>query len=103
MDVISALEPFAWPDQKPVLPGYCGAKAIAGRMGSVVFIATQDHDGQVEVSLAAFDGGKRPLTPSKRCSKGQADWFFRQLGIEPIEAVTMPSTRHFVVVRGAVQ
>lgn len=103
MDILSTLQDFSWPDQAPFLPGYQGAKAIAGRMGSVVFVATEDYDGQIEISLAAFNGAKRSGQKSKRCTKRQAKWFFDQLGVTPVEEIVRPATRHFVARRGAVQ
>lgn len=101
MPIIEALMPFAWPDP-PTLPGFQGRKAIAGRIGQVVFIATEDHDGQIEVSLAAFDAGKKSKTPSRPCSERQAAWFFSKIGATPVEGVRTRTTRHFVIRRGAV-
>ena len=101
MQIIEALAPFAWPDP-PSLPGFSGKKAISGRMGCVVFVATEDYDGQIEISLTAFDSGKKRNMPSKPCTMAQAKWFFGKLGVDPIEHVRTPLIRHFVIRRGAV-
>lgn len=102
-DILSVLTPFSWTNQKPVLPGFTGAKAIMGRRGPVVFIATEDHDGQIEISLSQYIPGKRAMTRPKPCTEAQARAFFRVLGVDPVESVKTETIRHFVVRRGSVQ
>lgn len=102
-DIMESLEPFTWIDNPPNIPGWTGKAVSAGRMGSVVFIATEDFDGQIEISLAQYDQEKKPGTPSKRCTNAQAEWFFKQIGAEPISHEVSKGTRHFVVKRGVRQ
>lgn len=84
-DIFRTLAPFTFEEQKPVLPGFSGAKAIIGRRGPAVFIATEDHGGQIEISLSAYSPGKRAMTPSQPCTEAHARAFFRFLGVEPVE------------------
>lgn len=76
---------------------------MSGKMGSVVFVMTEDHDGQIEISLAAYDPQKRAKMPSRPCSLQQAEWFFRKLGVKPVEGFKTRLVRHFVVVTGQTQ
>jgi hypothetical protein len=102
MSVMKVLENYAW-DQQPNLPGFSGRSCLSGRRGPVVFVATEDHDGQIEISLAKFDPKKRPGKASKPCSAENAFAFFKAIGVIPIEGFETKTTRHFVVRRGSIQ
>jgi len=83
-------------EDAPVLPGYRGAEAIAGRWRGLMFIVTRDHDGQIEASLS-FRG-------RLRATRGQAKAFFRMWGVTPSSGrIDMSISSHWVVQPGRLQ
>lgn len=93
---ISDLDALPGSRETPVLPGYLGRAGIAGRIGKLTWVCTEDHDGQIEMSFSTRI--KRPLDfEIKR--------LFDAVGWAPHSEESRKSgkIRHFVVQRGTRQ
>lgn len=94
-DIIEPLRNLAH-DAAPHLPGFTGKTALSGARGPVRFILTEDHDGQIELSLS-LPGPKKP-------TDAHVAAFFRALGTQPLhEELESRQTRHFVMTVGTRQ
>lgn len=94
-EIMRKLESIATP-YKPNLPGFTGKAALHGEYSGVLWIATEDYDGQIEVSFSRADG--------RRLMMAQAKALFRFLGRSPVEGPTHAhSCTHFVLVAGRQQ
>lgn len=94
-NIMERLQAIAF-DKPPHLPGFTGQAALGGRWQGLHFIATEDHDGHIELSLSKPDG--------TRVASKRARSFFRFLDIEPDSGrLDQGATAHWVVQRGAKQ
>lgn len=78
--------------EPPAVPLMAAQKrTVSGLRIKTVFIATEDHDGHVEISLS-IKGLKRP-------TDGHVIAFFRWLGVNPIseDLSAQRWTRHFIM------
>ncbi len=94
MGLVADLERYrtAWL-QPP--PGFTGKAVFAGIWRGLRFIVTEDHDGQVEVSLSR----PGPMPPTG----GQEKAFLRAFGIVPAERTPRATMTHWVAIRGRLQ
>jgi len=91
---LSRLDEIRAPEQ-PELPGFTGKRAIFARRFPLSVIATEDFDGQVELSLSVCNG----RTPLRRPTDAHVRAFFRWLGVEPLveDLRATRHTRHFIL------
>lgn len=81
---------------KPNLPGFTGRAALCGEYRGVRWIATEDFDGQIEISVSRADG--------RRATRQQTRALFSFCGRSPVEGpIHMPVATHFVLVAGRQQ
>lgn len=70
--------------------GAMAKQAFSGMRHGVVYLCTEDFDGQIELSLS--------LQGLRRQSSGHAEAFFRWLGVAPLsQEKTQRHTLHFVM------
>jgi hypothetical protein len=87
-DLVSTADPLP-----PNLPGFTGASSCRGSWEGINWIMTEDHDGQVELSLSVG----WPPRPPKQALVGE---FLRHFSLAPIEKIKRRTTVHMVIVHG---
>lgn len=87
-DIIATLRCYSW-STTPPMPGFNGRLAMWGKRGPIRFIVSEDHSGQIELSLS-LAGPKRPT--DAHCSA-----FFRAIGAQPVETIRARNCMHFVM------
>lgn len=81
-------------DHPPPLQRFDGPISFWGKRGALGYIVTQDHDGQIEISLGGADQRRR------RPSNAECRAFFIWLGIKPISKTRTRLSQHFVMIAG---
>lgn len=83
-------------DAAPLLPGFKGKRSAKGVWENINWIMTEDHDGQIELSISS---GHPPKPPSP----GRSRAFLRYFKLTPLEAITRGVTIHMVIRKGVMQ
>lgn len=89
MKELEKLAPFEM-SEPPFLPGFNGKRSAQGEWHGVNFLWTEDHDGQIEMSISKSGAPSLP-SPYLRAQ------FISFIGVKPVETTQHVTTFHMVL------